>query len=301
MRSALNRVVIGTAFLVTLGVVYARAGFVLGDAANFAVLYEGNGSTQLHTAQVTVNGNIGIGAPSGRTTASLVASGPGTINGNVLFAGAVNDSLTNTTVTGSVAGNHANVQADLNKLNRLSAALGKEAGTALSVNLGTKGKTQTIKASAGALDTSGNRVFTVNSFTFKNGTTLVINGDAAGHAVVLNFSKNAQFGGTVVLKGGLTPDQVLFNFTGKDALQINSQGPQVAGTFLDPKGTVSVADTALAGHVFGGGGGDMEFSGRSTPESPVPPSVTPEPSTLALLASGLLAFGFVGVRRLYRG
>jgi choice-of-anchor A domain-containing protein len=277
----------------------AYAGFVLGDAATFVVLYEGAGKTQLGTSSVTINGNIGIGAPSGKTTSSLVASGPGAINGSVLFAGAVKDSITNTAVTGAVAGNKANVQTDLNSLNSLSAALGKETGTALSVSLGTKGKTQTIKASAGTLDKTGNRVFTVNSFNFKTGTTLVIQGDAAGHSVVLNFSKNAQFGGSVVLTGSLTPDKVLFNFTGKDTLQVNSQGAQVAGTFLDPNGTVSVADTALNGHVFGGAGGDMGLGSGATLDSPNdPPAVTPEPSTITLLASGLAALGVVGIRRL---
>jgi hypothetical protein len=51
----------------------------------------------------SINGNIGIGAPSGRTTSGLVATGPGTVSGNILFAGAVKDAITNTTVTGSPA------------------------------------------------------------------------------------------------------------------------------------------------------------------------------------------------------
>ena len=38
------------------------AGFLLGDAASFGVLYEGNGNNQLSTTNVTINGNIGIGA-----------------------------------------------------------------------------------------------------------------------------------------------------------------------------------------------------------------------------------------------
>jgi hypothetical protein len=142
----------------------------------------------------------------------------------------------------------------------------------------------------------------VNSFAFKKGTTLVIHGDAAGDPVVLNFSTDAHFGGTVVLRGGLTADRVLFNFTGDDRLRVNSGGDQVAGTFLDPSGKVSVVDTALDGHVYGGGGHRMEFgSGDSRPSDPEAPGVTPEPSTVTLLASGLLVVGVVGVRRLRRG
>src|SRR5579864_1536889 len=95
-------------------------GFTLGDAANFVILYEGNGNHQLGTTNVTINGNIGIGDPSGVTTAWLAASGgtPAAINGNVRYAGAVspNNTIQNTTFTGSVTGGNANVQTDLNYL-----------------------------------------------------------------------------------------------------------------------------------------------------------------------------------------
>ena len=73
---------------------------------------------------------------------------------------------------------------------------------------------------SGTLDAEGNYVFDVTAFTFNNGSTLTINGDAAGNAVVFNFSpsqvNNPQFGGTIVLNG-LSPDQVLFNVTGSNS------------------------------------------------------------------------------------
>jgi choice-of-anchor A domain-containing protein len=298
MRTHLSRLVAVIVLgLAVAAVPRAHAGFVLGDAANFTLMYEGNGSNQLSATNVTINGNIGIGAPSGGTTAGLKVSASTTINGNVLFAGAVKDSLSNATVTGTITGNNANVQTDLNNLNKLSSALGKETGTALSVSLGSKGQSQTVNASAGTLDKNGNRVFTVNSFSFAKGATLVINGDAAGDSVVLNFSGNAQFGGTIQLTGGLTSDQVLFNFTGNDALSFNGQGAQVAGSFLDTNGKISVKNTTIDGRIFGGGGGDMSIDRGDTHYGPEAPSVTPEPSTMAMLVSGLAAIGLVGVRR----
>src|SRR5579871_1182730 len=61
----------------------------LSDAANFALLYTANGNNQLSLNNGTVTGNIGIGDPSGTTTGFLASSGPETINGNVMYAGAV--------------------------------------------------------------------------------------------------------------------------------------------------------------------------------------------------------------------
>jgi hypothetical protein len=282
--------------LVALGLSQARAGFVLGDAANFVVLYEGAGKNQLSTTNVTINGDIGVGAPSGSTTATLKATGPaGAVNGNILFAGGVKDSISGTTVSGTVTGNNANVQTDLNNLNSLSSALGKEKGTALKVNLGKAGQSQTINASSGTLDANGNRVFTVNSFNFKTGTTLNIYGNAAGNSVVINFAKNATFNGTIALHG-LTANQVLFNFTGKDALQANTGGATLTGTFLDPNGSISVVNTVLDGHVYGGDAGSMTLSSGDKLNGPMDPSMMPEPSTITLLLSGLAVFGLMGFR-----
>ena len=52
------------------------------------------------------------------------------------------------------------------------------------------------------------------SFSLNNGQTLTINGDPNGDSVVLNFRGSTNFHGNVVLTGGLTPDNVIFNFVG---------------------------------------------------------------------------------------
>src|SRR6266568_376700 len=99
-------------------------GFTLGDAANYAVLYEGAGNNHLSFNNGTISGNIGIGAPSGSTTAQLQLSGGAAhtiIDGNVLFTGAANVSGTAgtdyTIAAGhSISGSHPDVQNTLNYL-----------------------------------------------------------------------------------------------------------------------------------------------------------------------------------------
>ena len=59
----------------------ARAGFVLGAASNFAVLYEGNGNNTLQITNITVNFNVGVGG-----VGKLTDSGPSTVNGNIDFS-----------------------------------------------------------------------------------------------------------------------------------------------------------------------------------------------------------------------
>jgi hypothetical protein len=268
----------------------ARADFLPGDAANFVVLYEGAGNNQLNFNQGTINGNIGIGDPSGATTSSFAASGPGTLNGNVLYAGAVpsnqNSQISNTIINGTITGGNSSVQTTLNSLNTLSSTLGSEAGTSVAINLN-NGQSQTINASSGTTDGSGNRVFKVTSMTFNNGSTLTINGSASDY-VVFNFNSNAQFGGTIQLTGGITSDHVLFNvmgganLTGGDTVQGNTNGATLTGIFLDPNGAMSINHSVLDGRFFGGDTSNMQIVSGDTLTAPR----TPEPASW-LLGVGL--------------
>lgn len=274
-------------------------GFSLGDSANYAVLYEGNGGHQLSITNVTVNGNIGVGG-----TGTVAFSGPGTINGSLSFSATNTGQFSNSNGmnVGPTSTNYnvAAVSADLTYLNNLSSTLGGDAGTSVSITGGGNGGNQTINASSGNL-VNGNEVFTVSSVNFVNGATLTINGDGLGHNVVFNIasSGDGQFGGVIVLTGGLTSDNVLFNFIGGanlmggDSSQLNNNGAAfLTGTFLDPNGAISVVHTDLNGRVFGGDTSDMAIVSGDTITSP---AGVPEPSSALLL--GVALCSVAGLRK----
>jgi len=285
--------------LAALPIQQARAdGFSLGAAANYAVLYEGGGGNQLSITNVTVNGNIGVAG-----TGTVQFGGPGTINGSLDFAASNTGQFSNT--NGSNVGptstnyNVGAVQTAMNYVNTLSSTLAGYAGNSVAINVGNGGN-QIINASSGNL-VNGNEVFNVTGVSFVNGATLTINGDGLGHNVVFNISQSGdgQFGGVINLTGGLTSDNVLFNFVGGanlkggDSSQLNNNGEAfLTGTFLDPNGAISVVHTDLNGRVFGGDTTNMQIVSGDTITAPMS---TPEPSSLALLATGL--FGLFGFAR----
>jgi hypothetical protein len=261
-----------------------------GDTGDFVVLYEGLGGNQLNQNQGTITGNIGIGG-----TGQFDASGPGTINGNIDFSAASicssppcngQFSSSNTTITGTVNYGQSDVSTDLNNVNNFSSTVGAVTGAPISINLN-NGQSQTIMASSGACS-NGNCIFNVTpGFTFNNGATLTIEGDAAGDNVILNFINiSPQFGGNIILSG-ITADQVAFNITGDQTLQINTNysgtGSGVQGIFLDPNGNVQVNNSLVYGRIFGGDSQNMQLVSGEYINAP-----TPEPASIVLLATALV-------------
>lgn len=273
-----------------------HATFSLGDAGNYAVMYEGNGGQQLQINNgpgpggLAVNGDIGIGG-----TGRLQLSGPLIINGDVNFSSlTANDNgpySGNIVLNGSINANQSSVSSDLTYLNNLSSSLGGESGTSVTIGGMTS---QTIDASSGTLDANGNRVFSVTSFSsFTTGDTLIING-TANQFVVINVPDaggiNAQFDGSIKLTGGITANQVLFNIlggmalTGGQTLAFSANGNTESGTFLDPNGDISLNSVVINGHVYGGDTHDYAIvSGAEINVTPVP-----EPTTI--IGSAMLLF-----------
>src|SRR6266446_995915 len=280
-----------TLLLAVLAVPSARANEVaIGvSASQYAVLYEGTGGHNLSISNVTVNGSIGVGG-----TGKVQFSGPGTITGRLDFSAANSGEYRNTNGSnvGPTSANYsvAAVTTALNDVLSLNSSLAG-LGTSLVIN-----GTQTINESAGQLDTVNGvtyRVFNVTSYSSGDGKTLTINGDGSGDPVVFNFafSSNVNLGGDVTLNG-LNDDQVLWNFTtsGKNISLNNnaSSFPKLAfqGIILAPNDAISLVNANLDGRVFGGDSSDMQIVSGDTIKAP---GVIPEPGTIALLGSGILA------------
>ena len=233
-----------SALVLILMVVYsasaARADLIpLGDASNYAILYEGAGGNNLSISNVTINGNIGVGG-----SGAVQFSGPGTINGNLYFSAASTGQYHNT--NGSNVGpalvnySTTNVTTALSAVNTLSGAY--SGGT----NIAFTNPGETVNENAGALmtiDGVATRVFNVTGYSANNASVLNIVGDGTGDPVVFNFAvgsgnygnSNVNLGGSIVLSGtGLTvSDQVLFNFqsTGKN-ISLTNNGETFVGTIL---------------------------------------------------------------------
>ena len=275
-----------------LTISHVQAQFSLGGAANYNILQSGNGGN-VTMINATNTGNIGVGSQNDLTP-QLILSGSSE-NGNVDFASAAIVSSTGSTITGTTSSNVAAVNSAFATLNALSTSLGAISGTSLTISL-SNGASQTILAGNGVFS-GGNRVFDVSSsgFNFNGYSTLTIDGQSLGNSVVLNFKGFGTNGwglgaGRIVLTGGLTPDQVLWNTTGSGVFTgLNSYAfgegtihPDYSflGVFLNPLGQIDVYDTILHGRLYGGN--DSILINNSTVDA------IPEPSTYALLGIGLI-------------
>jgi Putative Ice-binding-like adhesive domain/PEP-CTERM motif len=276
----------------------------LGDAANYAVIYEGSGGS-IVVDNATINGAVGIGG-----TGSFQFSGPGSIGGNVDFAGPDTGQYVSTNPDNagptSVNYNRANITADVNDLAALSASL---AGLGSSIVLN---GTQTVDAASGQLSTINGvtyRIFNVTSYTSSIDSLLTINGDTNGYPVVFNFdsSSNVTLRGGVALNG-LNADQILYNFsTAGQTVQLGpnhvvsfgsspccAPGP-FQGIVLAVNDAVRMYSTTLDGRLFGGAGSGLyltEFEGfpntitpPKTPETTVPVGELPVAESINLSTS----------------
>src|SRR4029077_3311069 len=171
------------------------------------------GVTGVAAGQGGAVGHSGVG-----NTGKLSLSGPGTINGNVDVAAAKTGQVTGggVTITGTTSYGVSAVASALNTVNALNTTVGMLSGSSVSVNGNTTINAGSVIAQSCAACGGMVEVFDVSSFSLNNGQTLTINGN--GDLVAFNFTSSTNFHGNVVLTGGLTPDDVLFNFVGGSSL-----------------------------------------------------------------------------------
>jgi choice-of-anchor A domain-containing protein len=284
----------------------------LGAAASYAVLYTGEGGNTLKISGGDIVGNVGVAGtgwdtPTGTITQTgkvLHADGS-MIAGQLDFAAA--QSSPDQYIDKQSSGNWAGPALPSPNYNVFGVTTALKAVAALSTSLAGVGNNlaingpQIVDASAGLLQTINNvvyRIFNVTSYTFKDGEVLTINGDGGGNPVVFNFGNY-----DVALKGlvnlvGLTPDQVLFNFTGTNNVSLNTKASTYAdkafqGTIIAMDSKITLDNANLVGHVYGGDNDDFEIKGGSSI------NMIPEPSSIVLLGLGLA--GLTAMRRRRQG
>jgi hypothetical protein len=288
----------------------AHASLLGSDTQQFAVLGQfSNNQTNFNNGAIV--GDVGMGSPRAFTISNC------TLTGNIRFSTTVNTSGISGggipgpgpytvsgggTVSGGISANDAVVTSAITYSNDLGQFLAGESGTAISVTTG-----GSLNAGSGAVFTGqsvdGNplgtyRFFSVGSVNFPNGV-FTITGSATDQ-VVLNVPSSANFHGSIVLAGGLTSDNVIINMAGGDyathmggpALDINTNGADTTGTWLDPNGAMSLVHSTLDGRFFGGDTQNQQIVSGAFINAPVP-----APATLALLAGSMLAGGVRRRRR----
>lgn len=233
------------ALLLTAAVPRSEASSLsLGLAANYAVLDYNSGSTFLFNGSTEVAGDV---AMAQNTKINFVK--PAVINGTLYEDSGVTGTNNGITITGGTK----------------SASLATAVSEASSASTTAKGLTATGTIAGGSVSVTnpgnsvtfngvaGQNVVDLTNFTLNGGGTFTIHGTSS-ETFIINVSGNFTVpDGKIVLTGGVTANNVLFNITGTGAT-VTMGGPssEVLGTILAPSRAVSLSDGTLIGAVISG-------------------------------------------------
>jgi len=136
------------------------------------------------------------------------------------------------------------------------------------------------------IDASTNNVLSTSSLNLATGF-LTINGSADDH-LVLNISGNAFIGSGagILLTGGLTSANVLFNFTNLGQTTFNFGGADISGTFLANNGAFIAGDGATLDDVRFYTNNTL-IANVQTVRTKTPVVDVPEPSTILIMLSAM--------------
>jgi hypothetical protein len=216
----------------------------------------------------------------------------GTINGNFSFVGTAQTNLGAGTLNGSKIANDVRVSSAYNTISSLSTTFAGEAGTTFLAGA------QTLNATSGTLDASGNRVFTTTAANFLSSGALTINGTSSDYVVIdVTGNNNVQLKNLLNLTGGITDDHVFINITGTgQQVGGNTNGGIVNGIIVALNDKFNIDNTTIDGRVIGGGS-DQDFQLVSGFVLNAPVGAVPEPSTWAMMLLGFLGLGVIAYRR----
>jgi hypothetical protein len=308
--------------LVVLAVPSARGDtLTLGAASNFAIYGYGSAFTDENgPGPITINGNVGIG-----TGGSMNMQGSTVVIGGKVFFADTNSgqftmsAATSDSIGGAICNTAAACIATGNVQFSNTNALNAEAAV-LNLYNTSRVLSPTAGSPSGALASSftwtgdgGTNVAKLTSINLSSGSTLTLNGSASD-VFILNITGNFSGSGSgkIVLSGGVTPDHVLFNMicTGASQSCNNADTNEPAVTFsgsfvgagivlgLDSDITQDTPGGGWTGRFFGDTDETIKLFSEATITQPTPTTPTPEPATLALMGTGILALGSFVRRRL---
>jgi hypothetical protein len=247
----------------------------LGAAGNYAVLGLDGATTNLSSGPLRINGNVGAADNS-----QLNFSGGGAINGRVDYSSSSSLNTGGNTITGGTHEiNFSPVeQAVQNLVNYANSLSSTQAFSSI-----TSPMTLT--------STGPQNVIAIAHDIHLSGGNLTLNGSASD-VFIFQISGTMELSGNtnIVLTGGLTPNNVLWDFIGFGSQFQTSGQSDTAGIFLAPDRDINI----------NGGIHNSEFiSGTrlSFQSNPVVNQV-PEASTVSLLILGMIVGGLTLRRRL---
>ena len=264
--------------LVSLGSAAASAsGIDLGAAAGYGILGLDGATINLSSGPLRVNNNVGIG-----DNGTINFSGGGQING------ALNYSSSSKLNTGGNTISNGTHQVDFSAIQQAALA---EASAAAALS-----STQSFSSINSPLTINGSgaqNVIGISQNIHLSGGTLTIHGSASD-SFIFNIAGTMELSGDtkIVLSGGVTPDQILFNFLGAGNQVQTSGNSLTTGIFLAPQRVFNINGGVHQSEFISG----MSLSFQSNPViTPVPELSSP---LLFLIGLGFLPLGaFAAIRR----
>ena len=240
----------------------------LGAAGSWAVLEIGTDGSVTMTGGSVV-GNVGVAGGTFTFT-------DGTITGNAEVGSGVIVTKTGGSVTGGIE-RGVNLSSDVSVAKSASAAF-----AALSTTQSVSGNQISGTTTINAANPGGRNVIDLSGITL-TGQVLTLNATAGSEFVLNDSGAMTLTSGEVVLTGGLTANDVVFNDTGTGGVTMT--GGALNGIILAPDSSVTVTSGLVNGEIIGGD--SITLTSGQVVDTPVP---APAP----VLGTGLPAFALVG-------